>query len=119
MNELCMTISHLRRADHHSASVRLQRERLEMEWEKTEEEVVSEFLAFMESPTMRATFEEPESTPEERARQAREMFGLPPAAPEMKEAKVVKEEVPESRQLESGDPAQEPGEDDLSGVKSG
>ncbi|MCU0786004.1 MAG: DUF3486 family protein [Verrucomicrobia bacterium] len=79
---LCQDIVELRRGDHSSARLNMERERLEREREKTEEEVVAHFERWARNPQVRDWICQDWISPEERKRRIREIFGLPPEPPE-------------------------------------
>src|ERR1019366_238060 len=79
---LCQDIVELRRGDHSGARLKMEQERLGREQEKTEEEVVVHFQRWLKNPEVRDLICQNWVSPEERERRLREIFGLPPEAPE-------------------------------------
>jgi hypothetical protein len=73
---LCQDIVELRRGDHSGARLNMERERLERESEKTEEEVVEHFKRWAMKPEVREWISREWISPEERERRLREIFGL-------------------------------------------
>ncbi len=78
---LCQDIVELRRGDHSGARLNMERERLEREQEKTEEEVVEHFKRWAKKPEVRDWICQNRVSPEERERRMREIFGLAPKKP--------------------------------------
>jgi hypothetical protein len=99
---LCQDIVELRRGDHSGAGLQMERERLEREREKTEEEVLAHFERWAENPQVRDWICQDWITPEERARRIREIYGrapepsgaAPDAAPESNPVKPGQTEFP-------------------------
>jgi hypothetical protein len=79
---LCQDIVELRRGDHSGARLQMERERLERDREKTEEEVVVHFQRWLKNPAVRDAVCQDYVSPEERERRLREIFGLAPKLPE-------------------------------------
>jgi hypothetical protein len=79
---LCQDIVELRRGDHSGARLNMERERLERESEKTEEEVVEHFKRWAAKPEVREWVSREWVSPEERDRRLREIFGLKPKSAE-------------------------------------
>ncbi len=75
---LCQDIVELRRGDHGGARLQMERERLERERRKTEEETVAQFERWAETTQVRDWICQTWVNPEERRRRLREIFGLPP-----------------------------------------
>lgn len=86
---LCQDIVELRRGDHSGARLGLERERLEREREKTEEEVLAQFERWAENPAVRDWIAKDWNSSEERARRIREIYGQPPLQPEEVPAATV------------------------------
>lgn len=76
---LCQDIVELRRGDHSGARLQMERARLEREAEKTEAEVVAHFERWAQNPQVRDWIGQTWTSPEERERRLREIFGRPPA----------------------------------------
>lgn len=95
---LCQDIVELRRGDHSGARLKMERERLAREQEKTEEEVVAHFQHWLKNPEVRDLVCQNYVRPEERERRMREIFGLPPleTAPVTAESNPVKPNQTES-----------------------
>ena len=79
---LCQDIVELRRGDHSGARLRMEQERLDRECEKTEEEVLEQFQRWAKEPAVRGWIMQDWTSPEERARRIREIYGRPPLPPE-------------------------------------
>lgn len=77
---LCQDIVELRRGDHSAARLQMERERLERDRERTEEEIVRHFKRWVEIPAMRNRVCQAWVSPEERERRLRELLGQEPAA---------------------------------------
>src|SRR5436190_19424069 len=73
---LCQDIVELRRGDHSGARLNMERERLERETEKTEEEVVEHFKRWAMKPEVREWISRDWLSPEERERRLHQIFGL-------------------------------------------
>jgi hypothetical protein len=71
---LCQDIVELRRGDHGGARLKMEQERLEREREKTEKEVVEQFLRWMENQQVRDLVCQNWVNPEERERRLREIL---------------------------------------------
>jgi hypothetical protein len=82
LHGLCQDIVELRRGDHSGARLNLERDRLEREREKTEEEVVEHFKRWAKNPEVRDLIGQDRVSPEERERRLREIFGLAPQMPD-------------------------------------
>jgi hypothetical protein len=82
LRSLCQDIVELRRGDHSGARLSLERERLEREREKTEEEVVAHFQRWAKNPAVRDWICQAWVSPEERKCRLREIFGQPPEPPQ-------------------------------------
>ena len=74
LHGLCQDIVELRRGDHSGARLGIERERLEREREKTDEEVIKEFERWAIKPEVRKWIVENTLSPEERERRLREIF---------------------------------------------
>ena len=72
---LCQDIVELRRGDHSAARLKMDRERLERNREKTEEEIIEHFKRWAQKPAVRDWVSQAGVTPEERERRMREIFG--------------------------------------------
>ncbi len=81
LHGLCQDIVELRRGDHSGGRLKMERERLEREREKSDEEVVAHFERWAKKPEVRDWISKDWITPEERERRLREIFGLPPEVP--------------------------------------
>ena len=79
---LCQDIVELRRGDHSGARLTMERDRLEREREKTEEEVVAHFKRWAENQEVHDWICQAWVSPEERDRRLRAILGLPPATAE-------------------------------------
>jgi hypothetical protein len=75
---LCQDIVELRWGDHSGARLRMERERLERERDKTEEEVVAHFERWAKNPQVHDWICQGWVSPEERNRRLRAFFDLPP-----------------------------------------
>ena len=75
---LCQDVVELRRGDHSASRLRMERERLEADREKTEEEVLEHFQRWAQNRTVREWIEKEFISPAERERRLREIFGLKP-----------------------------------------
>ncbi len=82
LRELCADIVELRRGDHSAAKLRLEQDRLKQAREQTEEEVIEFFLQWAHNPKVRAAICGDCTSPEERQRKIRAVFGLVAPVPE-------------------------------------
>ena len=82
LRTLCQDIVELRRGDHSGARLKIERERLDREREKTDEEVVAQFERWAQSPALRECLQENTLSEAEKTRRMREIFGLAPAPAE-------------------------------------
>ena len=78
LRELCADIVELRRGDHSAARLKIERERLEEGREKTEEEIIEYFRRWAGNPRVRAAICGNCTSPEERERKIRAIFGMLP-----------------------------------------
>jgi hypothetical protein len=78
LRELCADVVELRRGDHHAARLRIERERLDRERERTEEEVLEQFERWTQNQKVRDWICASWISPEERKRRLREIYGLAP-----------------------------------------
>ncbi len=101
---LCQDIVELRRGDHSGARLSMERERLEREREKSEDEVVAQFERWAKNPAVRDWICQAWVTPEESRRRMREIFGRP-AEPEAEPSKAPESNPVKPSQTES-DPNQ-------------
>ncbi|HXR48928.1 MAG TPA: hypothetical protein VN784_15945 [Candidatus Limnocylindrales bacterium] len=111
---LCQDIVELRRGDHSGARLGMERERLEREREKTEEEVVDHFKRWVKNPQVRDWICRDWVSPEERERRLREIFGRAPGTPEAAAtdgpgSDLVKPDQTESNQIKPDENPAEPG----------
>jgi hypothetical protein len=74
---LCHDVVELRRGDHEATRLELDRARLDRDREKTDQEAVDYFASWIEYPRILECIRDPAATPESRARQIREIFGIP------------------------------------------
>jgi hypothetical protein len=88
LRELLRDVVAVRRGDHSGARLKMEQERLERAREKTAEEVIARFQRWLKNPEVRDLVCQNYVSPEERARRLREIYGLPPKAPEPPEAAV-------------------------------
>ena len=91
LHGMCQDFVELRRGDHSGARLNMERERLEREREKTEEEVIAQFQRWLKNPEVRDMACQNYVSPEERERLLREIFGLEP-----KPAKTAEEKAAET-----------------------
>jgi len=108
---LCQDIVELRRGDHSGARLKMERERLEREREKTDAEVVAQFERWAKNPEVRDWICQAWISPEERQRRLREIFGLPPESPEeapptAPESNPVKPNPTQSKQTKPDEPVE-------------
>ena len=82
LREFCADIVELRRGDHSGARLKIERERLERERGKTEEEVVAQFERWAEKQEVRDWICQAWHSPAERRRRLREIFGREPESPD-------------------------------------
>jgi hypothetical protein len=82
LHGVCEDVVELRRGDHSGARLGIERERLEREREKTEEEVVEHFQRWVKDSRVRDWICATWKTPEEREARMREIFGLEPKTPD-------------------------------------
>ena len=75
---LCQDVVELRRGDHSASRLRIERERLEADREKTEEEVLEHFQRWAQNASVREWMAEESISPAERERRLRQIFGLQP-----------------------------------------
>ena len=104
---LCQDIVELRRGDHSGARLQMERERLERECEKTEEEIVAHFQHWLENQAVRDLVCANWISPEERARRLREILGLPPESPAQSASAAVESNPVKPSQTGSSPPARE------------
>jgi hypothetical protein len=78
LRTLSQDIAEMRRGDHSAARIKLERDRLEQEREKSEAEIVEHFKRWAQNPTVRDWVCQVWVTPEEREQRLREIFGLEP-----------------------------------------
>ena len=101
LHGLCQDIVELRRGDHSGARLSLERDRLEREREKTDEEVVEHFKRWVKNPQVRDWICQDWVSPEERERRMRELFGLAPKTPDAAAAEAPKSSPVAPDQTES------------------
>jgi hypothetical protein len=101
---LCQDIVELRRGDHSGARLTMERDRLEREREKTEEEVVAHFKRWAENQEVHDWICQAWVSPEERDRRLRAILGLPPAT-----AEEVAPTVPGSNPVKPSQTESDPG----------
>jgi hypothetical protein len=101
LHGLCQDIVELRRGDHSGARLSLERDRLEREREKTDEEVVEHFKRWVKNPQVRDWICQDWVSPEERERRMRELFGLAPKSPDAAAAEAPKSSPVAPDQTES------------------
>jgi len=104
MHSLCQDFVELRRGDHSGTRLKMERERLEREREKTDEEVLDHFMSWAESRQVRDWLCQDWMDPEERKRRLREIFGREPktpdeAAPTAAGSNLVKPSQTQSNQI--------------------
>jgi hypothetical protein len=75
---LCQDIVELRRGDHSGARINMEREKLERQREKTEEEVVEHFKSWAKTPEIREWMSKNWVSQEERERRIRQILGIAP-----------------------------------------
>lgn len=111
LHGLCQDIVELRRGDHSGGRLEIERERLERQREKTEEEVVDHFRRWSNNLEVRQCLIENAQNAKEKERRLREIFGLPPKEPEAvgeiekddSETKPVRPGQTESNQIKPGE----------------
>jgi hypothetical protein len=102
LRSLCRDIVELRRSDHSGARVNMERQRLDRETEKTEEEVVEYFKHWVALPEVRDWIRQNWSSPEEPEQPIREFFAQSPGDAGDGQTPVKPESNPVKPKNESG-----------------
>ena len=80
--------SELRRGDHSGARINMEREKLERQREKTEEEVVEHFKSWAKTPDVREWISKNWLSQEERERRMRQVLGIASEEPDEEQAET-------------------------------
>lgn len=76
LRELCADLVELRRGDHSAARLQLERERLLLDQQRSEQRMEAKFEEWLQRPEVRQRFLKSSLTPDECAHRIREIFGI-------------------------------------------